>query len=394
MTLLANGRVVTPGGVLSPGWVRVEGSRIEVAARGQPPTGLGQVQDLAGSWLLPGFVDIHVHGGGGASMTDGDAGQILRAAEFHRRHGTTRTLVSLVSAGLDTMLAGAAAVAGLVESKTIGIAGCHLEGPFLSPERCGAQDPRSLLSVDLGILDRLLAAGRGTIRIVTVAPELPGALELIGRIVAAGAVGAIGHTDSGYREAVAGFRAGARVATHLFNGMRPFHHRDPGPVAAALEHPDVVCELINDGFHLDPAVVRLVTSAIGPERVALITDAISAAGGGDGRYQLGPMPVRVLNGRATLADGDTLAGSTLTMDEAFRRAVLEVGLSVEEAVRATSTTPARMLGLGDRVGSVAPGQDADLVVLDEGLELSAVMAAGGWVPGVAAGRGGGVHGNS
>jgi N-acetylglucosamine-6-phosphate deacetylase len=386
MTLLANGRVVTPDGVLSPGWVWVQGSRIEAVAQGHPDPGLGPVHDLSGSWLAPGFVDLHVHGGGGASMTDGVAGQIVRAAEFHRRHGTTRTLVSLVAASLETMLRGAAAVAGLVESGASGIAGCHLEGPFLSPVRCGAQDPRSLLAVDLQVLDRLLAAGRGTIRMVTVAPELPGALELIGRIQAAGAVAAVGHTDAGYLEAAAGFRAGARVATHLFNGMRRLHHRDPGPVAAALEHPDVVCELINDGLHVDPAVVRLVTRVTGSERVALITDAISAAGVGDGDYRLGRMPVRVVDGRATLAEGGNLAGSTLTLDEAFRRAVLEVGLSAEEAVQATSTTPARVLGLADRIGSLAPGQDADLVVMDEGMQLTAVMAAGAWVPEVGAGR--------
>jgi N-acetylglucosamine-6-phosphate deacetylase len=385
MTVLCNARLVTPGGVLSPGWVRVEGSRIDSVGRGHPASGAGSVEDLSGAWLVPGFVDIHVHGGGGVSMTGGDAAPIVQAAGFHRGHGTTRLLVSLVSAPLDTMLAGAAAVAGLVEGGAAGIAGCHLEGPFLSMGRRGAQDPDSLLPADPEVLDRLLSAGRGTVRMVTVAPELPGALQVIAKLVAEGVVAAVGHTDAGYRESVAGFQAGARVATHLFNGMRPLHHRDPGPVAAALEQPEVVCELINDGVHVAPSIVRLVAAAAGPERVALVTDAMAAAGMDDGDYELGRMRVRVDGGVATLVDGGNLAGSTLTMDRAFRRAVREVGLPIEDAVRMASTTPALVLGIDGRVGTIAPGWEADLVVLDDGLEVTAVMAAGGWVPGVTRG---------
>jgi N-acetylglucosamine-6-phosphate deacetylase len=389
VTLLVNARVVTPDHVFSPGWVSVAGPLIESVGAGDPPRGADPVQDIAGLWLVPGFVDLHVHGGGGASMTNGDAEQILRAVQFHRRHGTTRTLVSLVTAPLDAMLAAAAAVAELVENETPGIAGCHLEGPFLSRARCGAQDPASLLDPDLDLLDRLLAAGRGTIRMVTVAPELPGALKIIEQTVTSGAVAAIGHTDATYAEAVAGIEAGARVATHLFNGMRPLHHRDPGPVAALLEHPEVVCELIVDGLHLAPAMIRLVARAAGPERMALITDAISAAGMGDGDYDLGPMQVRVVEGRAALLDGDTIAGSTLTMDQAFRRAVREAALPIDSAVQAASATPARVLGLSARLGSIAPGREADLVVLDDRLDLVAVMAGGAWVPEVA-GQGPGV----
>jgi N-acetylglucosamine-6-phosphate deacetylase len=378
MTVLTNARVVTPAGVLAPGWVRVEGSRIDSVGPGHPPSGSGALEDLAGAWLVPGFVDIHVHGGGGASMSGGDAAQIVDAVRFHRQHGTTRLLVSLVSAELDTMLAGTAAVAALVESGAAGIAGCHLEGPFLNRLRLGAQDPDSLLPADPEVLDRLLSAGRGTVRMVTVAPELPGALQLIANLVAEGVVPAVGHTDAVYAEAVAGFQAGASVATHLFNGMRPIHHREPGPVAAALEQPAVVCELINDAVHVAPAIVRLVAAAAGPERVALVTDAIAAAGVGDGDYELGRMPVRVAGGVATLVGGGNLAGSTLTMDRAFRRAVLEVGLPIEDAVRMASTTPARVLGIDGRAGGITPGREADMVVLDDRLEVTAVMAAGDW----------------
>jgi N-acetylglucosamine-6-phosphate deacetylase len=383
VTLLANCRVVTPGEILSPGWVHVKGSAIESAGAGHPPPGLGAGEDLEGAWVVPGFIDIHVHGGGGASMTDGEPEEILRAAAFHRRHGTTRTLVSLVTADLATMMAGAAAVARLAESGAEGIVGSHLEGPFLSPARRGAQDSSRMLPADPAALDGLLEAGRGTVRMVTLAPELPGGLDLVERILGAGAVAAVGHTDAGYEEAAAAFRAGARVATHLFNGMRPLHHRDPGAVGAALDHPEVVCELVNDGLHLAPPIVRLVARIVGSRRVALITDAISAAGARDGDYSLGGVPVRVQEGRVTLVEGGNIAGSTLTMDQAFRRAVIDVGLPIEDAARAASTTPAGVLGLAGRTGSVAPGLQADLAVLDERLHPTAVMSSGRWVPGVA-----------
>lgn len=385
MSVLTNARLVTPNGILSRGWMHLEASRIVTLGTDSPPPDARPARDLGGSWIMPGFVDLHVHGGGGASMTGGSQEQILRAVEFHRGHGTTRTLISLVTAPLETMLAGAAAVADLVEAHAPGIAGCHLEGPFLSPVRRGAQDPRSLLPPDPEILERLLAAGRGTVRMVTVAPELPGACELIRRVVAARSVAAIGHTDASYEEVLAGVEAGATVATHLFNGMRPLHHRDPGPVAAALERPEVICELINDGVHLDPAVIRLVVASVGPERVAFITDAIAATGMADGDHYLGPLRVRVVSGQAKLMEGGNIAGSTLTMDRAFRRAVLEVGLSIEVAVEATSSTPARILSPAALRGCLEAGQQADLAVLDNDLNMLAVMTAGDWV-GPAPGR--------
>jgi N-acetylglucosamine-6-phosphate deacetylase len=378
MTVLGHARVVTPRGILDPGWIRVEANRIAEVGSGGPPVGAGTL-DLEGSWVVPGFFDLHVHGGGGASMTTGDPAEVLAAACYHRRHGTTRTLASQVTAPLVDMRAGAAAVAELVEGEAEDglVVGCHLEGPFLSRSRCGALDPDSMLEPDPDTMRTLLDAGRGGVRMVTLAPELPGGIDLIGQVIGAGAVAAVGHSDATYEQALAATTAGARVATHLFNAMRGLHHREPGVAGAALDRPEVVCEVINDGFHLADPIVRLVfTAARG--RVALVTDAIVAAGAPDGEYALGGLRVLVGEGRATLVGGDAIAGSTLTMDRAFQRA-MRLGLPIEAVVHAASTTPARVLGLADRLGSLEAGRLADLCVLDGEFHLLGVMAGGGWV---------------
>jgi N-acetylglucosamine-6-phosphate deacetylase len=214
----------------------------------------------------------------------------------------------------------------------------------------------------------------------TLAPELDGGIDAVAQLAAAGAVPAIGHTDAAYHVAHAAVDAGARVATHLFNAMRPIHHREPGVVVALMERPEVVCELINDGLHLHPSLVRWVLETIGKARAALVSDAIAAAGADDGLYALGRSTVRVRDGRAELVDGSSLAGSTLTMDTAFRRVVQCQGLPVGAAARATATTPAAVLGLDD-VGRIAPGRLANLVVLEEDLTVRAVLYRGSWVDG-------------
>ena len=355
--------------------MELDAGRIVAVGSGPAPQARA-VADLAGRWLVPGFVDLHVHGGGGASYVSGEAEQARQAAVFHRGHGTTTTLASLVTARIADL---ERAIGGLGELVDEGLlAGLHLEGPYLSVRRRGAHDASLLRKPDAGELGRLIEVGRGTVRMVTLAPELPGALEALRRAVDAGVVVAIGHTDATYAETSAAIEAGARVATHLFNGMRQMHHREPGPAMAALEDERVVLELINDGVHLHDAACRLAFAAAGPDRIALITDAIAAAGKGDGVYSLGSMTVRVERGVAMLEDGSSIAGSTLTMDAALRRAVRELGVPIGDAVRAAATTPARALGLDGRVGSVEPGKDADLVVLDDELSVVAVMRQGVW----------------
>ena len=369
---LANARVVTPEGVVDQGWVAIEDGRIGAVGAGSPPPG---AEDLAGAWLLPGFIDVHMHGGGGHDVA-GSPDELAKAVAFHRRHGTTRTLVSLVTAPLDELAEQLGWIADLVASGPSPyshVVGAHLEGPFLAKAQCGAQNPAHLIEPDPAAADRLVAAARGTLRSVTIAPELPGAIELIRDVRDAGVLVALGHTDATYAQAMAGVRAGAVLATHLFNGMRPLHHREPGAVGAALAS-GLYCEVINDGIHVHPVITSLV--ARDPTRLILVTDAIDAAGVGDGDFVLGGQPVRVHGGVARLAATGSLAGSTLTMNAAVRRAVRDCGLPIEVAAAAASTNPARLLGIDGRCGAIATGLDADLVVLDDELQVVSVIAGG------------------
>jgi N-acetylglucosamine-6-phosphate deacetylase len=396
--LLTGGRVVTPEGVLSPGWIRVAGNLIDAVGPGMatPPLPAGlPVTDLHGHWVLPGFVDLHVHGGGGTSFTEGPADDARHAAAFHRRHGSTTIVASLVTAPLADLEARAAMLAALASQGVI--AGIHLEGPFLSAARCGAQDPRHMLAPDVAAFERLHAAAAGHLRVITIAPELPGAVGLIKAAARAGVTAAVGHTDATADITSAAVDAGATHATHLFNGMRPLHHREPGPAGALLDRDEVTCEVIADGVHLHDTMIRLAARAAGPGRLVLVTDAMAAAGMPDGSYRLGSKRVDVAGGVARLAGGaepgavgaiagtaTAIAGSTATMADVVRHAVA-AGLPVTAVAAAASTTPARVLGLGGRTGALRPGLDADLVVCDEEFRLRAVMRQGEWLAGNPAG---------
>ncbi|MFL6161830.1 MAG: N-acetylglucosamine-6-phosphate deacetylase [Jatrophihabitantaceae bacterium] len=371
MTALTGARLVTPAGVLDDGWLRLAGDRIAEVGSGPAPA---DAVALPGGWLVPGFVDVHVHGGGGHDFTASIA-ELAAGVDFHRRHGTTRNLVSLMAAPLDAMCEQLSWLVRLA-AEDDRIAGAHLEGPFLAQARCGAQNAAHLQLPDRQTLTKLLEAGQGLVRTVTIAPELPGAIGLIADLVEAGVVAAIGHTDSSYDEAQAGFAAGASLATHLYNAMPPIRHRAPGAVIAALESAAYL-ELVNDGVHVHPAMIRHA-AAYGADRLVLITDAMSATGVGDGSYLLGGLPVTVVDGQARGTETGSLAGSTLTMDSAFRRAVREVGLPIEVAVAAAATNPARLIGLGDRCGALAAGLAADLVQLDDDLTVRRVMIGGRW----------------
>lgn len=386
--LLTNARVVTTDEVLDPGWIEVAGDRIRALGPGPAPTAAaaedseqparaetGDVWDLAGNVVVPGFVDTHVHGGGGGSYLSATPDDTARVVRFHRSHGTTTTFASLISAPREELERQVAALVDLVGDEWI--AGIHLEGPWISEARRGAHDPHVLRPPTQDEVSRLLSLGTGTITMVTLAPELPGGLEAVRQVVDAGAVAAVGHSDATYDVVLAAVEAGATVGTHLFNGMPPLHHRAPGPVGALLHDPRVTVELIADGVHLHPGAVELAVRAAGIDRVSLVTDAMAAAGVGDGRYELGGQEVEVVAGVARLAGKDSIAGSTLTMDAAFRFVVREVGLSLPEAARIAATTPARTFGLTD-VGAIRPGYLADLVVLDSDLAVAAVMRRGTW----------------
>jgi N-acetylglucosamine-6-phosphate deacetylase len=380
-TVLAGARVVRPSGVVPEGRVTVAGGRIVAGRRDEGDR--VPVVDLSGHWLVPGFVDVHVHGGGGASFSAGTAREALTVIDTHRRHGTTTMLASTVTGGLDELAAQAGALSELVEDGEL--AGIHFEGPFIAANRCGAHDPALLRDPDPAEVGKLIAAARGAARMMTLAPELAGGIDAVRLLRDSGVIAAVGHTDASYETARAAIEAGASVATHLFSAMPPLAHRAPGPVAALLEDERVTIELINDGTHLHPSALGLAFRTAGAARVAFITDAMGAAGMGDGVYPLGPLRVTVADGVARLAEGQpgagTIAGSTLTLDHAFRRAVTVDGLPVAEAVRALSGTPARLLGIGDRVGSIEEGKDADLVVLDGGFAVAGVMRRGRWLVG-------------
>ena len=368
--IIAAEHVVTPGGVLAPGWISIADGRIEATGAGQPPAPAAR----RAHWALPGFIDLHVHGGGGASFTEGGPDDARRAAAFHRAHGTTRTLASLVTAPVDRLAGRVAMLADLADEGVID--GIHLEGPFLSAARCGAQDPRYLTAPDVTAFARLQAASRGWLRMITIAPELPGAAEVIRAAAAAGVIAAAGHTDASAEVTAEAIDAGVSHATHLFNAMRPIAHRAPGPAGTLLDR-QVTCEVIADGIHLDDAIVRLAARAAGPGNLVLITDAMAAAGMPDGDYRLGDLAVTVSGGVARLAGSTgSIAGSTATMELVVRRAITAIGLSVTAVADAASATPARRLGLDHVTGSLQPGLAADIVLLDADFHLSAVIARG------------------
>ena len=389
-SLVLRGRLVTPRGVLDDGVVVVDGATLVwVGPVDRLPSGW-PAPEPSGTTILPGLVDLHCHGGGGASFPDAvDAADAQRAVAEHRRHGTTSLVASLVTAPTDVLLERTALLAGLADAGEI--VGIHLEGPFLSADRCGAQNPADMQAGDPALVTRLADAAGGHLVTMTVAPEVPGADGVIEALVAAGAVPSIGHTDASAEqvdEAVdRGFdllaaRSNSRLtATHLFNGMRPLHHRDPGPIAACLAaaaRGELVVELVADGTHLADGTVRSVFDLVGPGSIALVTDAMAAAGMPDGSYRLGPREVTVAGGVARIADETgAIAGGVAHLLDVVRH-VVAAGVPLEDAVLAAATTPADVLGRRD-LGALAAGRRADLVVTDDDLRPVRVLRAGAWV---------------
>ncbi|MGW4520963.1 N-acetylglucosamine-6-phosphate deacetylase [Amycolatopsis sp. NPDC004378] len=373
--MIMGGRVATPDRLLDDGWVAVTDGRIAGVGSGTPPS--GEYVDVGGALVVPGFIDTHCHGGGGASFTSLDPEELLTAVRAHRRHGTTTMLASLVSDPVDILREQVAALRELAQDGEV--AGIHLEGPFISKARCGAHDPETLLEPDTGTVDKLLRAGQGAIRMVTIAPELHGGVKAVRQLAESGVIAAIGHTDGVEEQLLPAIDAGATVATHLFNGMRPLHHREPGPVGALLDDERITIELICDLVHLHPTVVRLAAKHAGRNRTVLITDAMSATDAADGRYTLGRLEVDVHDGVATLADNGSLAGSTLTMDTAFRNLIRGAKLGILDAVHATSQRPAELLGIAGHTGMLCQGYAADIVILDQDLRPAKVLRRGEWV---------------
>ncbi|TNM59554.1 amidohydrolase family protein [Streptomyces sp. NP160] len=374
-TTLLRGEVHTGRRTVTDGWVHLSGGRVTAVGAAFQPAPPAEREEH-GHRVVPGFVDVHCHGGGGAAFgaaggdADAEAAAARTVARTHRAHGTTTLVASLVTRPVAELVAVARALEPLVRSGEL--AGVHLEGPWLDPAHRGAHAPALLRPPVDDDVDALLATG--AVVMVTAAPELPGGLALVRRLAGAGVLAAVGHTGADAATARAAVDAGARVATHLFNAMPPVHHRDPGPVVALLDDPRVVVELIADGVHLHPLVLAHAARSAGRGRWVLVTDAMAAAGCGDGRYDLGGLAVEVVGGVARLATADgaegAIAGSTLTLDAALRCAV-GAGLPFADALAAVTATPAALLGRADR-GHLEPGATGGAVLLSDALEVLSV----------------------
>ncbi|MEQ8439207.1 MAG: N-acetylglucosamine-6-phosphate deacetylase [Ilumatobacter fluminis] len=366
-TLIHSGTLVDANGE-RPGWVHIDDGRI--VSTGDPseqaPSADRSV-DATGRYVTPGFVDIHGHGAGGAHYQDGTE-EALAALAAMRQYGTTRAVASFVSTTIDRMVHSIIGARSAMDLDP-GLLGVHVEGPFIAPGRKGAHDRRVLCHPDRESVDRLLDVAPGIVRQITIAPELPGAMEAISRFVAAGIPVAVGHTDCDYDAAREAFDRGASLVTHAFNAMAQIEGRFPGVLGAAVAAEHVTIEVIADGIHVHPASIALLFAAA-PGRIALVTDAMAGAGASDGCYTLGSLDVDVADGRAVVAGTDTLAGSTLTPDRALRTAVHDCGIALHDAVGALTDTPARAVGEKEPalLVSGAPGDlvlfDADLSVVD------------------------------
>lgn len=348
------------GDEVVPGDVEIgEGSILRVGVAG------GQGEGLA----VPGFIDVHIHGFSGVDFTSADGDAYREATRALTRTGVTAFRPSLISLPVEETLEAVRRHAK-VESDGARVLGMHLEGPFLSPAHPGAHAPDCLIAPNIELAMQLVDAGR--VGHMTVAPELPGALDLIRQLVAAGVTVSLGHSDATSEQAHRGFDAGARALTHVFNGSRKFHHRDPGIVGAALARNDVYVEAILDGVHLSDEAALLAMKGAG-SRLLAVTDGMAAAGLGDGSYMLGNRQVEVRSGEARLADG-TIASSLLTMDAAFRK-LIDLGASIPAAARATSRAAAELIGQPE-LGLLDPGSLADLVVLDDDFQVMRTLVGG------------------
>lgn len=371
---LANATLADADGA-RPGALQIAGHALGAVGPAAPAS--GPTIDLGGALVTPGIVEVHTHGGGGFSLHTADPDEIRAYAAWAPSTGVTAFLAGVVGApgGLPEAQLAAVAAAARAPGPGAELLGAHLEGPYISPARRGAHPLAWLRAPDPAETERLLALAGGLLRIVTLAPELPGAEALIARLGAAGVTVSIGHTDATYEQARAAIPLGITHATHCFNAMRPLLHREPGPLGAIVESDAVLGELIADGVHVHPAALRVLLRALGPARAVVVTDAQACAGLRAGLFSFGGQAVRVAGGAARLADG-TLAGSTLTMDRALRLLVHELGLALPDALAALTRNPARSAGAAARKGALRPGADADLLIFDAGLRLQATICRG------------------
>lgn len=380
-TILKRCRIISSGGVIENGYLVIEGGVIIDMGMGSPAGYLGSEVDLEGYTVFPGFIDTHTHGVRGLDVTlDRDPGKILEMARHYVKYGVTGFLPTTVTAPHEVLLEACRSVKEAIDMwrKTEGarILGIHFEGPYINPEAAGAQNKLYIRPPDLKEFRDLVESCRGVVKQITVAPELEGAESIIAYAREHGVVVSAGHSNASYEEALRAIELGVSKATHIFNGMRRFHHRDPGIALAMLQSPNVYIEVIADFIHLHRAVVKMIIDYISPDRAVLVTDSIAATGMQDGIYELGGLKVIVERGVCRLANTGELAGSTLTMNKAIAN-IISLGYPPEYIAKMSSLTPARSIGIDSYgIGDIRPGYKADLTILDESYRVVKTMVEG------------------
>lgn len=381
-TLIHARRAFTPSAQIhDPGILIRDGVIEEISPREAMSLPAGALEVKAtDQTAAPGFLDVHIHGAGGRDVMEANPEALGAVTRKVAQYGTTSLLATTVTASPEDTCRAAEGIAsyithqhGLAEARAE-VLGIHFEGPFISNERRGVHPPKWIQSPSLELLERFLHAAAGNARLMTIAPEVPGATPCIDAALKAGLVISIGHTDANYEQARFAMAHGARSATHTYNAMRPFSHRDPGVIGAVLTSPEIHAELIADGVHVEEAAMKLLLQAKGTERVILVSDGLSATGMPDGQYLLGDFEVTVSNGVCRNAAG-VLAGSTLTLDRALRN-IVNLGVPLPDAVRMLTSNPASLLGIDFKKGALRAGADADVVLLDEALRVTQVWTRG------------------
>jgi N-acetylglucosamine-6-phosphate deacetylase len=373
-------RVITPDTIIRQGVVLVDGKKIvDVGTRFNVPFDESEFETLhfEQKTLVPGFIDVHIHGARGRDIMEGTRDAIEVVSKYLAAHGTTSYLATTVTASPIETIQAVESLGKLVSEDTGGarILGLHLEGPFISQEKRGVHPPEHIRLPSTRIFDELVKMSNGQVRLITVAPEISGGLDFIQHIRSKGVLVSLGHSNATYDVARRAIQAGASNATHTFNAMRDFSHRQPGVLGAVLTNPNVWTELIADGAHVDPIAIQMLLSCKGHRRILLVTDAISAAGMPDGDFQLGSLLVKVSQGVCRVPEG-TLAGSTLSVDRALQNIIRWTGIPLEEAIYMTSRNPAESIGVAQTKGSIQPGYDADMILLNDDLEVHATLCEG------------------
>jgi len=379
--IIINGTIITPFHLFSGKAIIVEKEKILEIKNEEEINNIilngAEVIEGKDKYIAPGYIDIHVHGGGGSDVMDGDYEAINQIAITHSHFGTTSFLPTTMTMSKDKIIRSLRSICEAVKKGTAGaeILGIHMEGPYINPEKKGAQKEEDIKKISIEEFLEFNQASGNLIRLVTIAPEMPGAIGLIKYLYKQGIIASAGHTNATYAQVQAGIQAGLSHVTHTFNAMRELHHREPGVVGAALISPELTVEVIADGIHIHPVVIKILIKAREGEKIVLITDAMKAAGLKEGTYDLGGQEVTVNKGQARLKDG-TLAGSVLTMDKAVKNMVSKVVVPLPKAIQMASFNPARSIGIDDKKGSLEPGKDADIVILNKNLETELTIVAG------------------